>query len=141
MPINFSAALSWAGEAGRGMHSWAEKLFRAMVTGELRFTPEIKVGTLTGNNATVVVNLGFIPDYVKVVNVTDRDDMFEWFTGMSDGTAVRTKHPSGPDTMTTQGIAVVNDSTNGVYGFQIGTTISESTKSLRYIATLNRPTA
>jgi len=65
--------------------------------------------------------------------------MFEWFTGMSDGTAVRCKGPaSGPESLTSNGIGAVNNATDGV-GFQFGNTISENGKSLRYLAVRNGP--
>ncbi|MBM3536895.1 MAG: hypothetical protein FJX55_03570 [Alphaproteobacteria bacterium] len=42
---------------------------------------QIKFGGLVGNGAAVNVSIGFIPDYVRVVNLTDADKDTEAFLG------------------------------------------------------------
>ncbi|MDO8534617.1 MAG: hypothetical protein Q7S17_07750 [Xanthobacteraceae bacterium] len=42
---------------------------------------EIRTGQIIGNAAAQNVLLGFVPDYVKVVNQTDRDKYWEWARG------------------------------------------------------------
>ena len=42
---------------------------------------KIAVGALVGDGAAQTVKCGFIPDYVRVVNVTDGDKDTEWFRG------------------------------------------------------------
>lgn len=44
-------------------------------------TSQVKVGAILGNGAAQNIELGFIPDYVKVVNVSDGDKDTEWFRG------------------------------------------------------------
>ena len=39
---------------------------------------EIRTGFIMGNGAAINVLTGFVPDYVKVVNLTDRDKVTEW---------------------------------------------------------------
>lgn len=41
----------------------------------------IKTGYLVGNGAAQNIELGFVPDYVKVINVTDGDKIHEAFIG------------------------------------------------------------
>lgn len=41
----------------------------------------IKTGYLVGNGAAQNISLGFVPDYVKIVNVTDGDKIYEGFIG------------------------------------------------------------
>lgn len=43
----------------------------------------------TGTVAAFTITCGFKPRYVKVVNVTSRDQM-EWFEGMADDSGVKT---------------------------------------------------
>lgn len=98
----------------------------------------IKTGTVTGTGAAINVELGFVPDYVKVVNITDGDQIDEWFRGMTDGTSIQTN------------TAVAARSSNGISeyagtladkkkGFTIGSGISESAKVLRWIAMRETP--
>lgn len=42
---------------------------------------QIKVGYLVGNGAAQNISLGFTPDYVVVINVTDGDKIHEGFIG------------------------------------------------------------
>jgi hypothetical protein len=44
-------------------------------------TANIKTGHLVGNGAAINVSIGFIPDYVKVINLTDGDKVWEGFLG------------------------------------------------------------
>jgi hypothetical protein len=39
------------------------------------------IGALLGTGAAINVELGFIPDHVKIVNLTDGDLITEWFRG------------------------------------------------------------
>jgi hypothetical protein len=41
----------------------------------------VKVGHILGNGSAQNIELGFIPDYVKVINVSDGDKITEWFRG------------------------------------------------------------
>ena len=37
--------------------------------------PNIKTGTATGTGSAINVSIGFIPDYVRIVNATDLDQI------------------------------------------------------------------
>ena len=95
-------------------------------------------GTVTGTGAAINVELGWIPDYVKVFNITDADQYDEWVKGMTDGTSIQTN--TAVATRSSNGISEYAG-TAGVYkkGFTIGSGISESAKVLRYIAMRQRP--
>lgn len=95
--------------------------------------PLIKVGTVTGTGSAINIELGFIPSYFMIANITDGDTIDEWFDGMTAATNLRTT------------TAVATNASNGVtrytgsrgsasQGVTIGTAISESAKVLRYIA-------
>ena len=102
--------------------------------------PDIQVGTVTGTGAAIDIELGFVPDYVKIVNITDADIMHEWFASMDDGKAIATA--AAVATLATNGItpyAGVRGSNSK--GFTIGTTISESAKVLAYVAMRSGPGA
>lgn len=40
--------------------------------------PSIKTGFVLGTGAALTVSLGWVPDYVRVINVTDGDKIHEW---------------------------------------------------------------
>lgn len=42
---------------------------------------EVKTGVLVGNGAAVNVELGYVPDYVSLTNMTDADKITTWFRG------------------------------------------------------------
>jgi hypothetical protein len=91
----------------------------------------VKVGTVTGTGAALTVTLGYRPDHVRVVNITDGDTVHEFFTGMTAGHAI--KITNGDTTqmsrITSNGITLTDT------GFTLGTDVSESDKLLGYVAT------
>lgn len=92
-----------------------------------------KVGTVTGTGAAINIELGFVPDYFCIINVTDGDVRDEWFSGMAAGTSIRTD--TAVATLATNGITTFTGTaaTTGA-GVTIGTSISENLKVLRYVA-------
>lgn len=110
---------------------------------------EIKVGTYTGTGAAVNVELGWNPDYVKIVNVTDGDDIWEWFTGMTAAHAIYSR--SVTDNATTGNASITRITANGISsyagsstpgaekrkGFTAGSALSESGDTFAYIAVRN----
>ena len=60
----------------------------------------------TGTAAAIAITCGFLPRYVKVVNV-DSGDMVEWYEGMAAASACKTTGATGVRTkITTLGITV-----------------------------------
>lgn len=90
-----------------------------------------KTGVFTGTGAAVNVVIGFVPDYVRIINVTDGDETFEWFGTMADGTAIRTQLAVA--SQATQGVTALRSETLGA-GFTVGAAISEAAKVYHYIA-------
>lgn len=93
---------------------------------------EIKTGTVTGTGAAINVELGWEPDYVRIVNITDADQIDEWFKGMAAGTSIQTN--AAVATRATNGITTFAGSSTVGAGFTIGSDISESAKVLYYLA-------
>lgn len=99
-----------------------------------------KVGTYIGSGAAQNISVGFIPDYVRVVNIT-APAVDEWFSGMDAGTSI-----------TTTGAAAVRAAPNGMtafagtpaeagQGFTVGAGLSTNASVYRYVAIQNGPGA
>lgn len=92
----------------------------------MRILNEFASGTYTGTGSAVVVTCGFKPQCVIVYNDTDGDDLFIHLQGMADASAIQIS------------AAVAKLSSNGVTlsttGFTAGSSMSESGKTLRYLA-------
>lgn len=108
-------------------------------------TDQVTIGSFTGTGAAVNVELGFVPDYIRIINVTDGDNIWEWFKGMTNGHAIFTR--AVVDNATTGNSSVASITSNGVSayegsssvgkGFTAGSAISESGKTFRYVAMRN----
>lgn len=106
---------------------------------------ETKIGSYTGTGAALNVSLGFIPDHVHIVNETDGDIAWEWFSGMTDGHALQsvnvvdsgTTGAAGMSKITANGVSAYAGDASNAPGFSVGTALSESAKTFRYVATRN----
>jgi hypothetical protein len=96
--------------------------------------PTIKVGTYTGNTAAIDIVLGFVPDYVRVINITDGTHAWEWFKGMTAGHAFQNANHGTVQNgvISSNGISPV-EGANGA-GFRVGTALSTDAKVYRYVA-------
>ena len=92
----------------------------------------VKTGSVTGTGAAINVSIGFLPVYVRVMNVTDADTVDEWFSTMANGTSITTA--AAVATRATNGISSYAGSSTAGQGFTIGSGISESAKVLAYLA-------
>ena len=83
----------------------------------------------TGTAAEFDIEVGFKPRYVKVVNVTSRDQL-EYYEGMDDASAVKTVAAGTRTLITTLGITV-SDS-----GFTLGldTDVNVTSEQLSWVA-------
>ncbi|MGH6783601.1 MAG: hypothetical protein ACREBP_03155 [Sphingomicrobium sp.] len=101
--------------------------------------PSTVVGTYTGTGAALSVVLGFKPDFLLIVNVTDGDIVHIGFRGLTapgasvDIGAAVVANPDNALTMTFEG-------TNGE-GFTVGTDASEIAKVYGYLAIRSGPGA
>lgn len=105
---------------------------------------QVKIGTVTGTGAAINVELGWIPDYVRIVNATDGDTIHEWFNGMGAGDAIKELSVTDNGATGTVSLALITSNGIDAYtaddnndGFTISAAISESAKVLRYVAMRN----
>jgi hypothetical protein len=100
----------------------------------------VKVGTYTGSGAAQNISIGFIPDHVRITNIT-APTVDEWYSGMTAGTSV-----------TTSGTAAIRAAPNGItafagtpsvagQGFTVGAGLSTNASVYRYVAVQNGPGA
>jgi len=100
--------------------------------------PSVVVGTFTGNGAAQNIVIGFIPDFLLITNVTDRDII---------GTRFRTIVPNGESIDIAA--AVATNAADGLsdydgadgQGFTVGTDFSEAAKVYGYVALRSGPGA
>lgn len=96
--------------------------------------PTIRSGTYTGNAAAQNIVLGFVPDYIRIINVTDGDASWEWFSGMAAASAFQTlNHDSAQQSVISSNGITAYTGDSGA-GFTIGTALSESAKVFRWVA-------
>lgn len=100
-----------------------------------------KTGSFVGTGAAVNVSVGFIPDYVKIINTTDGDQIDEWFNGMAAATSISNTSAAVATRAAPNGISSYDGSTTAGEGFTAGAGISETGKTLFYIAIQNGPGA
>jgi hypothetical protein len=105
-----------------------------------------KTGSYTGTGAAINIELGFIPDYIRVINITDGDDAWEWFSSMAAASAIYQRNLVDNATSGNSSMALIT--TNGIStydaadfshkkGFKVGTSLSENGKTFAYVATRN----
>jgi hypothetical protein len=99
--------------------------------------PNIRIGTYTGNAAAQNISLGFIPDWVRIVNATDGTNESEWFSGMAAASAISTVTTAGPVLDATNQISSYAGDSSNAPGFSVGTDLSTNAKVYRYIAARN----
>ncbi len=102
----------------------------------------IVIGSYTGTGAAINLSLGFVPDHIEVFNVTDGDDRWEWFAGMTAGHALYQRSVTdnaatgnaGMSRITANGITAYPGSGTASPGITVGTALSESGKTFYYKA-------
>jgi len=95
-------------------------------------------GTVEGTGAALTVEIGFMPDYIEVINTEDGDRIDKWFTGMANGTSIAIVATAGPVLNADNGITPYAGSRgDDGAGFTLGTDISENGKTLHYVAFRN----
>ncbi len=91
---------------------------------------QFKTGSYEGTGAAVSIECGFKPICVIVYNEEDGDVMWLHLQGAADASALQiTNHAD-----TQLSFITSNGITLSVNGFSAGTTLSESGKTLRYLA-------
>lgn len=97
---------------------------------------ETELGTVTGTGAAVTITLGFTPDYVEVVNLTDGDTIDRWHRAMGEGQSITSA--TGVSKRTTNGISTFQGDVGSPQGFVIGSAINEAGKLLGWLAIRGR---
>lgn len=89
-----------------------------------------KVGTYTGNGTSQVLNIGFRPKSVRIINETDGTVVVECLLGMADGKGLK-MIGSGAFSM-----LAANGVTLRPAGFSVGSdnSVNQSNKVFRFIA-------
>ncbi len=97
----------------------------------------IRVGTVTATGAAINVSLGWQPDEVRVMNISDATNFTEmlWRKGMAAASAIKRKL-STFSFPTTNGISQFAGDTSNGEGFTIGadSDLNVNTNTLLYIA-------
>jgi hypothetical protein len=75
-------------------------------------------GTYTGAGAAITVRLGFIPDRIDIVNLTD-NIRHQWFKGMTNGHAIKQVAAGTTSALTSNGITAV-PGTRPTHGGTVG---------------------
>lgn len=99
-----------------------------------------KFGSVTGTGAAINVSVGFVPDYVKVINDTAGASI-EWFSGMTDGHGYKRVAAGTGTKITSGGISDFTGSSTAGEGFTLGADadVNVNTVTLRYVAIQNGP--
>ncbi len=95
---------------------------------------EFKTGTVEGTTAAIAVTVGFVPSYVKLINI-DGDATMEWTEDLADGEGFKDLPTGTMALMATGGITPKGP--GGSYlGFQIGTDsdVNGSAETIIWIA-------
>lgn len=99
---------------------------------------QIKTGTYVGNGAAQNIQIGFVPDYVELVNQTDGNSVMIWHNGFAAGTAIGITG-SGAATQASNAITAYAGTAGGnSAGFTVGTAASVNGKTYYYVATANQ---
>lgn len=98
---------------------------------------EAKIGSYVGTGAAINVSLGFKPHYLRIMNETDGDESWDWFSGMAAASALQHAAAGANTKITANGISEYDGSSNAGEGFTVGTALSEVGKTFRYVALRN----
>lgn len=96
--------------------------------------PILKTGSYTGTGAAVNVSLGFIPDYVRVINRTDKDAGMTAFRRSDTGAFENTAEGAALAPQASNGISAFAGSASAPMGFTAGTAVSVNGKVYDYVA-------
>lgn len=95
-------------------------------------------GTVVGTGAAINVPLGWTPDHVRVLNITDMNSEDTWVAGMVDGSSMQHTGSALANRAAPNGIALYDPKdANTPKGFTIGAGMSVSGKTLAWIAFRN----
>ncbi|WP_226018417.1 hypothetical protein [Novosphingobium sp. FKTRR1] len=110
-------------------------------------TSQIRKGSVVGAGAAINVPVGWIPDYVKVFNITDGTIVYEWTPDFTDGYASRSQNVvdngvtgnASLGIINANGISAFAGSSTQAKGFTIGSAIAVNAKNLVWVAFRDKP--
>jgi hypothetical protein len=91
-------------------------------------------GSYVGTGSAINLQLGFTPDYFRVINVTDGTAGAEWFKGTP---AVTIGLGTALTKVTANGVSVLTPAAGVAAGLVMGTTLSTTGKTFEYVAHRN----
>lgn len=95
----------------------------------------VKVGSYTGTGAAINLEFGFVPSYMKVWNDTDGDESWEFYYGMAAASAEKIATDGTHTKITSNGFtAYAGTAADKKAGMTVGSALSESGKTFRYVA-------
>jgi len=94
-------------------------------------------GTVEGTGSAINVSIGFMPDYVEVMNIDATNEVIlKWTADMDDGHAMKlVGGTSGPAAITSNGITPYEGDADNAPGFTIGTDgVNANGETIVYVA-------
>lgn len=89
------------------------------------------IGTYTGTGLALVLNLGFVPAHIRVINLTDGTAGAEWFAAVP---GITVGLGAALSKVSSNGISAFTGTPSAPAGINIGTTLSTTGKVFGYIA-------
>ncbi len=95
----------------------------------------IKTGTVEGTASSLAVACGFVPSYVKLMNIDGSPDCMEWTEDMTDGYGLKTVGAGTVSLVTSGGITPAGPG-GATNGFSIGadTDVNVASQTILWLA-------
>lgn len=96
---------------------------------------EVKVGSYTGNGAAQNIELGWVPGFLIVINITDGTSMTFWTPALAAAAGISIVAAAGPVLDATNQITAYNGvAGSNAPGFTVGTDLSVNAKVYNFVA-------
>lgn len=100
---------------------------------------QVATGTVEGTGSAINVSVGFVPRYVKLINIDDAGGLeptMEWIEGMAADSAIKTLGTPTRNLQTTNGVTQYTGADGAAAGFTIGadTDMNVSAETIVYLA-------
>lgn len=95
---------------------------------------EVKSLTYTGNGAAQNIELGFIPGFAMILNLTDGTNFTMWSPALAAAAGISVVAAAGPVLDTTNQVTAFNGSATQAPGITVGTDLSTAAKTYQIIA-------
>ncbi len=95
-----------------------------------------KVGTVEGTGSLIIIQLGFTPEWVRILNIDDNNSL-EWTAAMPDDSGMKTVTDGTISKITSDGITPYAGTVGAnALGFTIGTDsdVNVNAQTLVYVA-------